>query len=119
MHPFGERILARHKVIRAESCRSNVTTYMHIFTPEIWDEDRKGFVFRCHLEAKMERWTFVVTSAELKLLGLGRCRCRSEGFGLCRAAIYTAASRRMLSACAEQDQVLTARDLIISTSAIG
>jgi len=88
----------------------------HVFSPEIWDEDRQVFVFRCYPEARVERWTFMVSPAAL--LPLGYEGAWFTGFGCCRGAIYAAAERRMLSGHPEQDQVLSARDLIVCAVAL-
>jgi hypothetical protein len=82
----------------------------YVFSPELWDTNRDMYVFRCHPEARLERWTFYVTESTLKKLDPRPANCRTEVFDRCRAAIYQAALCRIYLGDPDVEHVLTFQD---------
>src|SRR5687768_3988566 len=82
----------------------------YIFSPALWDPNRKMYVFRCHPAAKPERWTFYVSESTLMRLDPRPAQCRTSVFDRCKAAIYEAALCRMYFGAPDVEHVLNFLD---------
>ena len=80
-------------------------------SPEIGVADREMFVFRCHVAAKGDRWTFCVRRSALESLDPESSVDPALIFDRFRAGIYKAAHGRMASADPTDQHVISAQEI--------